>query len=238
MAYNTLERLVDRLDQASHDFGPAGAKRISELLLAIERRDFSDAELLIRFHEQLLFIRAYPPGRAVFQIVEKLLSTFHKLIARLLERGVDPAIFDYIENSGIAGTSLHGRYSYGIARWLARRYAGRVEVDWDRYEKNERLGYVWPRFLPLLEEDSLVEQNIPYLTWLHAAKKRRTTDLAYLIEQFESLPVSEKERSALFDSLELWIRWDLGESKASRTNNRTVPRRIYYHTEQLIRRSD
>src|SRR5262249_540853 len=229
---------LNRLDHAKHSFGPKSAEQVRKLLAAIEQGNFSDPELLVRFHEQLLFIRAYPPSRAVFQLAERLLSTFQERVRRLMASGADLAPFDYIENSGIAGTTLYGHYSYGIARWLARRHAGRVEMDWDRYEKTERLAYVWPRLFPLLEEDSLVEQNIPYLAWLHSAKGRRRTDLGYLIDRFEELPVSEKERSALYDSLELWLRWELGESRASRTNNRSTPRKIYYQTRPLIRRSE
>jgi hypothetical protein len=235
MAADSLAHLLDRLDEAKASFGP-GAEQVGKLLAAIGRRNFPAPESLIRFHEQLLFIRAYPPSRAVFQFAEKLLSEFQPRVERLLESGVDTTAFDYIENSGIAGTTLLGRYSYGIARWLTRRHPGRVEIDWERYEKNERLAYVWPRLLPLLEEDSLVEQNIPYLAWLRSAKPRRSTDLAYLIERFEGLPVSMKERSALYDSLELWIRWEMGDTKASRTNNRNTPRKVFYHTAPLISR--
>jgi hypothetical protein len=226
------------LDEAKRRFGSNGAE-VRGLLAAIARRSFSDPELLIRFHEQLLFIRAYPPDRSTLQLAEKILAKFQVRVARMLESGVDPASFDYIENSGIAGTVLHGHYSYGVARWLARRHSDRVEIDWERFENKERLATVLPRLIPLLEEDSLVEQNIPYLAWLRAARgRRRGSDLGFLIGQFEQLGVSEKERSALYDSLELWIRWDLGDSNASRTNNRHVPRKVFYHKAPLIRRGE
>ncbi|HKF57708.1 MAG TPA: hypothetical protein VKJ45_19780 [Blastocatellia bacterium] len=238
MALYSLEHLLDQLEQASHSFGRNGGEPAGKLLAAIGRRSFSDVDLLIRFHELLLFIRAYPQSRAIFQLANKLLSEFHERVAQIQASGVDESSFDFIENSGIAGTALYGRYSYGIARWLTESHYGRVEIDWDRYEKNERLAYVWPRLLPLLEEDSLVEQNIPYLTWLHSAKPRAATDLRYLVERFDRLAVPSKERSALYDSLELWLRWNLGESKASRTNNRTTPHKVFYHTGPLIRRSE
>jgi hypothetical protein len=238
MTSSSLEKLLNQLEEAKHRFGSNDAE-VGGLLAAVSGRRFPDPELLIRFHEQLLFIRAYPPGRSVLGLVEKILSKFQGRVARMLASGADPATFDYIENSGIAGTALHGHYSYGIACWLARRYPDRVEIDWDRYETREPLAHVLPRLIPLLEEDSLVEQNIPYLAWMDAARgRRRGSDLAFLIGRFEQLPVSEKERSALYDSLELWIRWDLGGSKASRTNNRRLPRKAYYHKAPLIRRSD
>src|SRR5262249_45368118 len=153
--------LLNQLDRAKHRFESSDGEAVRKLLAATGRRTFSDPELLIRFHEQLLFIRAYPASRAVFQLADRLLSTFQSRVSRVMA-SADPAPFDYIENSGIAGTTLYGHYSYGVARWLARRRRDRVEVDWEGYEKTERLAYVWPRLLPLLEEDSLVEQNIPY----------------------------------------------------------------------------
>jgi hypothetical protein len=129
-------------------------------------------------------------------------------------------------------------YSYGIARWLAERHRLSVEIDWERLEKKERLGTNLPRLVPLLDEDSLTEANIPYLTWIRAAKNRRTSDLAWLIERLEKSPLSEREKSTLYDSLELWIRWEMGASRTSRTKNIRAPRRVFYHREPLIRRGE
>jgi hypothetical protein len=129
-------------------------------------------------------------------------------------------------------------YSYGIGRWLTERHRARVEIDWERLEKKDRLGTNLPRLIPLLDEDSLTEANIPFLAWIHSSKKRRTSDLAWVIERLEKSQLSEKEKSRFYDSLELWIRWEMGDSRTSRTRNIRERRRIFYHSEPLIRRNE
>ena len=169
--------------------------------------------------------------------VEAALDGFARRVEQLRLAGADMIAFDYIEYSGIAGTAVTGTFSYGIARWLARRFSKRVDIDWSRHERKERLGGTLPRLVPLLEEDSLVEANIPYLAWIEAARGRER-DMHWLLRGFERLQLSEREKAELYDSLELHIRWDLDDLQASRTKNMRRVRRVFYHNGPLIRRSE
>ncbi|MGA9773544.1 MAG: hypothetical protein WBV94_31225 [Blastocatellia bacterium] len=234
MSSNSLNQLLDELDEAKRSFGNGGT-RVENLLSSLAGHEFSDVESLIRFHEALLFICAYPQSRKALQSAEAALSSFADRVER---SGEDLTPLDYIEYSGIAGTVLHGTYSYGIARWLVDKHPADSEIDWERVEKKERLGLILPRIIPLLAEDSLVEANVPYLDWIHAAKKPQASDLSWIVESFERSALSEKEKSMLYDSLELWISWNMNHSHASRTLNRRKPRKIFYHTTPLIRRNE
>ncbi|HKQ05240.1 MAG TPA: hypothetical protein VJ464_08925 [Blastocatellia bacterium] len=237
MPQASLDQLLDQLDEAKRDFGAAGG-RVAMLLAEIGKRELEDAEALVRFHEALLFIRAYPQDRDALVAADRLLDSFGQRVAALLKAGADPVSFDYIEYSGIAGTTLHGHYSYGFARWLVAYHTDDVEIDWARYETPERLALVLPRLVPLMYEDTLVEANIPYRDWIQAAKPAGLSDLAWLVAQFEQSDLSEREKSAAYDTLELWIHWRMDDSAASRTQNRHMPERVFYHTEPLIRRNE
>ncbi|MGC2743328.1 MAG: hypothetical protein WA672_09080, partial [Candidatus Angelobacter sp.] len=85
------------------------------------------------------------------------------------------------------------------------------------------------------EEDSLTEANVPYLDWLKAARGQQD-ELPWLLRQFQRPPVSEKEKAALYDSLEIMVRWDLSGSRASRTLSRKAVKDSYFHREPLIQR--
>jgi hypothetical protein len=98
------------------------------------------------------------------------------------------------------------------------------------------MGATWPRFIPLLEEDADVEANVPWRKWLDTARGRQS-DLEWLIRGFEQLPVADRSRAELYDSLRLPLRWHLKNLKCSRTRNWSRPRELYYHTEPLIVRS-
>lgn len=238
MPADSLERLLAKLEASKRRFGADNAVRLEELLRSLAGRRFDDSDSLIRFHEVLLFIRAYPQSPALVRLADNLLASFGERVERLRSSGEDMTPFDYIENSGIVRTTLHGMYSYGIARWLAASHRARVEIDWERLERKERLGTNLPGLIPLLEEDSLTEANIPYIAWIHAAKDQGESDLQWLIDRIEGSSLSEKERSRLYDSLELWIRWDMGDAQTSRTRNIRARPRIYYHRGPLIRRSE
>ncbi|MBA2731526.1 MAG: hypothetical protein H0U54_01405, partial [Acidobacteria bacterium] len=203
MPSDIINRLLDRLDESKRHFdersgGGVGALKILEQL---EKRRITDADSLIRFHEILLFMRAYPQSARVLRHVEKILNTFSRRVRLLSDAGGDLTPLEYVEVSGIAGTIVEDTFSYQITRWLVRRYSSRVSINWELHEDDYRLAATWPRFLPLLEEDALVEANVPYLNWLRAAKGRaHGSDLSWLIERFEQLPLSEKEKAELYES--------------------------------------
>ncbi len=238
MPINAGQRLLDRLEEFRGRFGSAQARQAERLLEAAGRLRARDTDTLIRLHEVLLFLRAFPPSRKVVRQAEALLDSFHQRVEALRRRDVDLSPLDPMEVSGIAGTAIEDCLNYDVSRWLLRRFPGRVDVAWGGYDKHLRLAATLPRFLPLLDDDAYVEADVPYLTWLRAAIRRPGRDLAWLLARFEALPLSERERAELFDSLELTIRWDVGTLPASRTRNRRTPRRLFYHSGPFIRRNE
>ena len=233
-----LDHLLSQLEESKRHFGEDHGARTERLLALLGKRRFRDVYSLIRFHEALLFIRSHPQSKAAFRSAEELLSMFAQRVDLLRNSLVDLTPMDYIEYSGIAGTVISGAFSYDINRHLVSRYSSRADVDWS-YQKHERLGSTLPRFLPLLYEDSLVEANIPYLTWLNAARGgKKRGDLEWLVRRFERLEISARQKAELFDSLEVHIQWDLGNSRASRTLNKRRNRQVFYHTGPLIRRGE
>src|SRR5262249_30386612 len=125
--------------------------------------------------------------------------------------------------------------SYPMVCWLVERHAGAISINWELFERETQRAALWPRFFPLMEEDSLTEANVPYRDWLAAARGRRH-ELLWLIERFRHLPLSEKENAGLYDALEIRVRWDMSRSRASRTLARIPVRRLYFHREPLIQR--
>jgi hypothetical protein len=234
-----LEHLLDRLDESKRRFDRQGRAAAFKLLTELERRRFTQTLSLIRFHEILLFMRAYPQSARILRRVEKMLSSFARRVELLFEAGAeDTPELEYGEVSGIAGTFVEDTFSYHITRWLTRRYPSNVSINWELHEDEYRLAATWPRFLPLLEEDALVEANVPYSDWLGAAKGRRGSELSWLMERFDRLPLSEKEKAELYESLKIYVRWELNDSRATRTRMKRPVRQIFYHTGPLLRRTD
>ena len=102
-----------------------------------------------------------------------------------------------------------------------QRHPKSISIQWDDYERETQRAVIWPRLFPLMEEDSLTEANVPYLDWLKAARGRQD-ELPWLVRQFQRLSgfpkvTAEKEKAALYDSLEIMVHWDMSRSRASRT---------------------
>ena len=236
---SSLDALLAELESARNQFGPGAAGKIQTLLDRISRHQFRDARLLIRFHESLLFLRAFPQSAALVPKIEKLLDIFCRRVESIRALGADMTVFDDFDTSGIAGTTMQDTLSFEAARWLVARIPRNVEIAWDEYEEERAWGMTWPRFIPLLEEDSDVEANIPWRRWLDAARGRER-DLPWLIRQFERLRfaggASERTRAELYDSLRIPLRWKLENLKLSRTRNWQRPRQYFIHDGALISR--
>ncbi len=215
--------LLDRLDLWKSRFGPAGDGQLERLLAQIARRRFRDAPSLIRLHETLLFLRAYPRSSEVARLADEILFSFADRIGDDMEPFEDPEV------SGIAGTSLTAVFSYEVARRLAARYPRAVEIAWDRYDEPDRMGNVVCRFLPMLKEDYPVEAHVPFQEWIAQAHGRGSSDLAWLLN---------RANAELFESMQVPLTWRMGASRASRSRLRIPVRSLYLHSEPLLRRSD
>jgi len=167
-----LERLLAQLESARNDFTPSAARAAEKLLRSLDAARFPDAPSLIRFHEAVMFFRAFPQGAAVLRASERILNGFHEKVEALRQRGVATDAFDPLEVSGISGTVMEDTLSFDVARWLVHHFPGQVEIAWDNYEPGRELGTTGPRFMPLLEDDSFVEADTPFRRWLETASQR------------------------------------------------------------------
>lgn len=233
---NQLASLLNQIEESRRRFGGGEKDKIERLLARVRRQKLNDAESLIRYHEVLLFLCAYPQSARIRQVAEKELSSFPRRVELLERASVDLSALDEPEVSGIAGTSVTDTFSYYIVCWLVKQHGNHISIDWDWFESENRLAETWPRFMPLLEEDGLVEANVPYQQWLKAATGR-VNAIAWLINRFESLPLTVKEKAELYDSLQLYVRWT-PSFRISRTGMKLPARNIFYHRQPLIARRD
>ncbi len=233
----TLDRLLVRLEQEKTNFSRGNAAQILRLLAALSRREFRDPQTLIRFHDALLLLRAYPHNAAVLRQAERLLESFAGRVERLRAAGAEMSEFDPEQVSGIAGTTMQDTWNYDVIRWLAQRFPRNVSIDWTDYDQEGRLAATLPRFIPLLADDADVEADVPFREWLQAASGRRGP-LLWLLERIKRVSISGREKTELYNSLGLTVKWELGNLRASRTRNWRPVRQVFYHQGPLIRRSE
>ena len=199
-------------------FGRDAARRTVDLLEGIRRTRLRDPADLIRLHETVLFLRAYPQSPGVLRLADRILFSFSDRL-----RGVDREPFEDPEISGIAGTGLSTNFSYDVAKGLAARH--RLRIDWDNYDHADRLGPVLARLIPLAGEDSAVEPHVDWRRWFEAARGT----VKWLLDGVDPM---------VYDLLEIPLRWELDDSAASRSRIRIPRREIFYHDRPFLKRSE
>jgi hypothetical protein len=234
--HKSPDRLLDQLDELKRPGGARTRARLQSVLARAARRDFKDAASLIRFHETLLFLRAYPQSPALLRRAEKLLSSFKDRVDRLRDA---PDFYEFAEPevSGIAGTSFSAVFGYHISRWLAARFPARTGIEWEGYEDKGQLASVLPRFIPLLEEEAYVENFYAHREELLRAARGKEKELAWLLRRFESLSLPEEDLVALYESLRLAVSWEPGDESTRTLMRRRVPK-VFYHDAPLLARRD
>src|SRR6202140_4327393 len=118
MAANSLDRQLTQLEAHRYSFGRREAARVAKLLKRLDAARFPDSPSLIRFHEALLFLRAFPQSPTVVRVTGRILSSFYKKVEALRKGGADMDDFDTFEVSGIAGTQMEDTLSFDVASWL------------------------------------------------------------------------------------------------------------------------
>jgi hypothetical protein len=228
--------ILRRLEEVRHR--RPGAGEAIRALQAARRAATRDPQSLIRLHDAALFLRAYPHSRRVRDLAESVLATIPRRVAALEAAGEDMTAFDDPEVAGIAGTTLATDFSFDVAHFLARRFPGRVRIEWDAGVESDRMRASWPRFLPLLEEEALADANVDYLAWLSAAAGKRRGDASWMLRRYAGLPGAHDERADRFDALEASISWTLGRSRASRTRMRLSGPAPFFHDAAFVARRD
>jgi hypothetical protein len=191
---------------------------------------------LVRLHEALLFHAAYPENASVRARAVALLARLPAVVAKIAAAEEDLSALDLPESAGIGGTRIATTFTYDFLRTLARRHPDTVRVDWEAFDREDRLGATFPRFVPLLEEEALADANVPLRSWLDAARGRRR-ELSWTLERFESLALPPAERAELFDGVGLPVLWELS-GEESRTLARSPDRPLFLHPGPLLARRD
>jgi hypothetical protein len=213
-------RALDSLSAMKGQFGRAAAHTTTELLTKLSTTRFRDPAELIRFHEIVLFLRAYPQSPRVLRLADSILFSFTDRLGRL-----NRDLFEDPEVSGIAGTGLATNFSYEIARSLVDRHRRAISIDWENYEHSDRLGSVLPDLIPQSREDFSIEPHPDARRWFASLKGGLHALLHHVDRQ-------------VYDLLEVPLRWELGDASASRSRTRIPTRQIFYHDRPFLKRSE
>jgi len=121
--------LIDQLVILRGQYDRRSVGRLENVLNRLQGFRPADAEQLVRVHDAVLFLRAFPPSRAIAALADRWLSGAGGHVERLKAAGADLSLFDDERFSGMAGTALRDTFTYEVSRWLVTRHGDQVHAD-------------------------------------------------------------------------------------------------------------
>jgi hypothetical protein len=212
----TAAVLQRELRSVRASFGAAAEDDKRRLLSALAARRLPRTSSLVAYHEDLLFIVAFPGSMDVRNAALAGLRAFGARV-----RALRPAQRAALAGSGLAGTVSRYAIAHPIAEVLVDDDPRAIELDWSNVEDPVRLDELVAQVLTDVERESY-GVDLPSRRWVDAARRAdAVSTLQWLLRAgAAAAPAVRKGFAAAWDQSEVPVRWKLGESKRSVTHNR------------------
>ena len=215
-----------RLERLKNARGPDAADAKRACLAILSRRPVGTARAVMRLHEVLCFLRAYPDDAELLARVVSTLAGFGE--RRDLRRHRRA-----LQDTGIAGTATRFPFFAGTARWLAVRWSDRLTVDWKAFSNRAALERVLPLVTLPAEAPGLDELDLGARGWVRRLKGPDETDAAFLIRRLARLGRDAFEKEWAYDGLELPLVLAPGPGGPARTHAASLVSGIHFQTAPL-----
>ena len=211
MRRTSARRTISRLHAIRNHFGPSWEAEKSALLGELPRLAVRTAGDARRLHVALCFLRAFPDSKAVHAAATRLLADFDELLEE---------VHGSLADSGIAGTDIYYAFSYEVAAWLARRFPGVANIDWDECGDTSRLDELLEHLLHQTEADFFDSGRVSTEEWVRLVSDGQPgTDFDWLMSQLGDRRHHSRFWTSLYNAAEIPLRCALADTSLSRTLN-------------------
>jgi len=186
---------LTELEQAKNRYGEGCAEAKLALLGELESTRLRSARAVLRLHEILCFLRAYPDDARVLAQAERMLEAFHRRADLRRHRAA-------LADSGIAGTAIHYRFFWPTLRWLARRWPRHLVLDRADKEPLERVRAALPLLVTETERAWLRAAGVPALEALDRLRAPGETNAVFLARRIAAMPGDDFTREAFSDAID------------------------------------
>jgi len=183
------------LERRRLEFGPAAADSKLALLKQLARTRLGSARSVMRLHEALCFIRAYPDN-------PKLLAQAQTMLAGFARRADLRAHRLALADSGIAGTPIHYRFFAGQASWLALHWPNSLRLDRSDSEAQARIARALPPLLTPAEAQALAELKLAGYAALDRLRGSNESDAVFLLRRIAAMPGNGFAREFYSDNID------------------------------------
>ncbi len=225
MMKNNFLRLFKNLEQIAGKFDKTTAPVKKELLTGLSKTGLPGENYILRYHDLLLFICAYPGDPQTKNLAEKEL----KRIATFGKKHVFNKI--YPENEGLPFTDTVTRFSPDFLAWLIQHQDLQVTFD-SFYDPTLSLNDILNITLPatLKAETTAGLNNIDLLEVLHIKPGKY---IPFLLDQLEQLNDQPLLKELFIERIDLYVKLEPKNAFFSRAFNRIPVPQIVYHVDLL-----
>ena len=219
--------LLGQLEKLKNVYGGDAAARKLDLLSELTR-PLKTADEVLRLHEFLCFLHAYPDSQPVLEQVERVLARFPR-------RGDLRRHRRALADTGIAGTDIHYSFFWPTALWLVKRLPDYLFIDWAKFTNKDKLEDILAILQPYCE--SLVFDMLSYSPkeWLNRLKGTGETDAAFLIGRFAALRATSFTQEKIYQDLDVPMRIAPGPGTPTRTGAKLPGMPVVFQTRPLSR---
>ena len=191
------------------------------MLQMLEQTRLRTAPEVVRLHDLLCFLRAYPDNKSILSLVERMLADF----ATRKDLGRHRRI---LSDSGIAGTDIHYRFHWQTAKWLYDHWPDAITIDWPEFDNEAGLDKLWPLILPPPALETLEHVSLSSRQWIEALKQPSETDAAFLVRLVARWPAGAAVREQSYDELDVPLTLTPVAGSPSRTLAQIKPKGAAY----------
>ncbi|MEQ9415474.1 MAG: hypothetical protein RIF39_16680, partial [Cyclobacteriaceae bacterium] len=193
-----------------------------QLMLQLAKKKLPINQSLLRYHEALLFICAYPADQHQQKIAENELSRITSCLKDAPKKAVTT-----LANTGLPYTHMTSSYSHDCIQWLNDHSQCRIELEG---QSENTLNEILSHTLPTLERSNTTAgfNNQELLDVLEVKKSQRLNfylDLLSTLNDFPSI------KDYFFDKLGLEVRITPKGKAFSRTYNRISLNSTFYQQD-------
>jgi hypothetical protein len=226
MSGKSARQTIKRLYAIRNRYGDAVSAEKAALLGEIAAHDTRSAADLKQLHLALCFLRAFPDSRPVLDAVVAELDRFASRVTALSEHQRYG-----LADSGIAGTNVHYQFSFEVAAWLARAFAGVAAIDWDEFEDSTRFEELLEHLLHHAETDYYDSGRVSTREWIRiAAEHQLGTDFDWLMAELDDRRHHARFWTSLYNAAEIPLICTLTETQLSKTRNVFPAERVRYRS--------
>lgn len=224
-----MSRDLAALEALRLTYGDAAATRQRRGLLArLARARLTTPEQVLRLHEALVFLHAYPPDAATLRLVRRMLAGFANRADLRKHR-------EALADSGVAGTDTRYRFFAATARRLALAHGAHLHYDWNEWDDPSRLEELLPLIAAHGETPGLDEYDLGLRGWLARMKPHAMGDAAWVTRRLADRVADAALFERLHDGIDAPMVLRSAPGTPERSTSRWPVRRVHLQSKPLDR---